>query len=713
MAALASPNGNGHTTTIKPRIVATYDYRDEQGTLLYQAVRLLPKDFRQRKPDGSGGWTWKLGDVRRVLYRLPELIAADHGEWVLICEGEKDADRLAAVGWVTTTNCAGAGKWRDEYNQHLAGRRVAILPDNDKPGRDHAAQVAASLQGIAAEVKVVELPGLTGKGDVTDWLDGGGTQDQLDQLILAAEPWTPAAERSFFDQVETAKKQVRSKAPPAPPAPWVKFPIESFPEPIRSYVTATAEITGTDPAFAGTAVLPCLAGAVGISRALRLRDRWIEPSVLWCGIVGPSGSGKSPALDQATYHVKKRQAAAFELYGQERKEHDQAVESFRLAFEDWKKSGRKKNDPQPEEPIEPICRRLYVADVTTEALGPILAENGRGVLLCRDELSAWFNSHGEYKKGHGSDVEKWLSIHGCRDLLSDRKTGDNRTVYVRRAAVSIVGGVQPGTLRRVLDPASFESGLAARWLFCCPPRRQRQWTEARIDQRLDQAVEDVFGYLYGLEPEIRDGHLDPVIVDLTPDGKREFVGWYNQHGARLTDADGAEAALLSKCEAAAARLALVIHLCRQVTGDAGDAVDGDSIRSGITLAEWFAAEGLRLYAMFSETDDGRQQRELIELITRRGGTVTPRDLMRSSRKYSTADQAEAVLQDLVSAGLGSFDVSQPSQGPGRPVCRFTLADAVDVDTNSGNTAETAIVSASALSTGPEMKVADEWEEVVL
>jgi len=170
---------------------------------------------------------------------------------------------------------------------------------------------------------------------------------------------------------------------------------------------------------------------------------------------------------------------------------------------------------------------------------------------------------------------------------------------------------------------------------------------------------------------------------------------------------------LSKCEAAAARLALVIHLCRQVTGDAGDAVDGDSIRSGITLAEWFAAEGLRLYAMFSETDDGRQQRELIELITRRGGTVTPRDLMRSSRKYSTADQAEAVLQDLVSAGLGSFDVSQPSQGPGRPVCRFTLADAVDVDTNSGNTAETAIVSASALSTGPEMKVADEWEEVVL
>ena len=249
-------------------------------------------------------------------------------------------------------------------------------------------------------------------------------------------------ERSFFGQVEEAKKQVTSKAPPQP---WVPFPIKAIPEPIREYVTAAAETTGTDPAFTGTAILPCLAAAVGTSTVIRLRDRWFEPSVLWCGIVGTSGCGKSPALDEATLHVRRRQAQAFEAYQQARTVYDQEIEFYRLALDDWKKGGRKKGDPQPEAPIEPVCERCACSDVTVEALGPILAENERGVLAIRDELSGWFNSHGEYKQGHGSDTEKWLSIHGSRELLSDRKTGDRRTVFVRRAAVSIVGGVQPGT----------------------------------------------------------------------------------------------------------------------------------------------------------------------------------------------------------------------------------------------------------------------------
>ena len=79
------------------RIVATYDYRDADGTLLFQSVRLEPKDFRQRRPDGNGGWAWNLKDVRRVLYRLPALSAADPSEPAFIVEGEKDADRLAGL----------------------------------------------------------------------------------------------------------------------------------------------------------------------------------------------------------------------------------------------------------------------------------------------------------------------------------------------------------------------------------------------------------------------------------------------------------------------------------------------------------------------------------------------------------------------------------------------------------------------------------------
>jgi hypothetical protein len=174
--------------------VATYDYRDEAGNLLYQTVRYDPKDFRQRRPDGAGGWLWNLDGVQRVLYRLPELCQADPTDWVFVCEGEKDADRLAALGLTATTNPMGAGQWREEYAETLHGRRVGLLPDHDEPGRKHAEQVAASLtRHGAAEVKVLNLPGVPDKGDVSDWLADGHTAAELLDLAESAATWTPPA----------------------------------------------------------------------------------------------------------------------------------------------------------------------------------------------------------------------------------------------------------------------------------------------------------------------------------------------------------------------------------------------------------------------------------------------------------------------------------------------------------------------------------------
>ena len=152
------------------KIVATYDYRDATGKLLFQVVRYEPKDFRQRRPDGNGGWTWKLDGVPRVLYRLPELLAAPSSEWVFVPEGEKDVDNVRALSLVGTTNPGGAGTWHKlDDDSALHGRRVAVLGDKDAQGRKHAGQVARALNGKAAEVRIVELPG-EGK-DVSDWIE--------------------------------------------------------------------------------------------------------------------------------------------------------------------------------------------------------------------------------------------------------------------------------------------------------------------------------------------------------------------------------------------------------------------------------------------------------------------------------------------------------------------------------------------------------------
>jgi RecA-family ATPase len=152
----------------KGNIVATYDYTDDKGALLYQVCRLEPKSFRQRRPDGKGGWIWSVKDCRRVVYRLSDLLKYPDA-CVFVCEGEKDADRVASLDYCATT--VACGDWTGDCAQALAGREVLILEDNDEAGRKKALEAAQALHNVAKTIRIVRLPGLPDKGDVSDWLD--------------------------------------------------------------------------------------------------------------------------------------------------------------------------------------------------------------------------------------------------------------------------------------------------------------------------------------------------------------------------------------------------------------------------------------------------------------------------------------------------------------------------------------------------------------
>ncbi len=177
------------------RIVAEYDYRNAGGQLLFQVVRFEPKKFLQRRPDVKGGWIWKLTGIPRVPYRLPQLLksASEPEKPVFIVEGEKDVLALEALGLVATCNPGGAGKepkprkpykskWTASFAPFFAKRDVIILPDADEVGRCHAEAIARSLAGSASKIRVVNLPGLPPKGDVSDWLQAGGTRSELEKL---------------------------------------------------------------------------------------------------------------------------------------------------------------------------------------------------------------------------------------------------------------------------------------------------------------------------------------------------------------------------------------------------------------------------------------------------------------------------------------------------------------------------------------------------
>jgi 5S rRNA maturation endonuclease (ribonuclease M5) len=189
------------------RVLAEYDYCDADGRVLYQVQRWAPKEFRQRRPNGEGGWINNLDGVVRVPYRLPEMLA-EPNHTIFIVEGEKDADRLWEEGLTATTNAGGAGArsvW-PSLAQWFEGRRVVILPDNDEAGRRHGEHVARTLSDIATSIKVVQLPDLDVKGDVSDWLDAGHTIRELRRLAHYA----PSASGSGIPQ--TARKNTRDSA---------------------------------------------------------------------------------------------------------------------------------------------------------------------------------------------------------------------------------------------------------------------------------------------------------------------------------------------------------------------------------------------------------------------------------------------------------------------------------------------------------------------
>lgn len=177
-------------------IAATYDYFDEKGGLLFQTLRYDPKRFRDRRPDGKGGWIWNLEKVRLVLYRLPEVVKAGT---VLILEGEKDVETAYRLGmppaFAATTSPLGAGQWRSEYSESLRGKGVVLCTDNDKPGRQHMKQIIRDLRGKAAEIRKISLPGSV--KDLSAWEETGATPEQFAALLRNAEPVVDLGNEQF------------------------------------------------------------------------------------------------------------------------------------------------------------------------------------------------------------------------------------------------------------------------------------------------------------------------------------------------------------------------------------------------------------------------------------------------------------------------------------------------------------------------------------
>ncbi len=464
--------------------VKAYDYRDENGSMLFQVVRYVPKAFSQRRPDGNGGWVPNLDGVRRVLDRLPELLAANPAGWVFVVEGEKDADRLAAEGLIATTNPGGAGKWHLVDDKPLHGGRVCILRDNDDAGREHRDDVARRLHGKAADVRIVELLGLPPKGDVSDWLDAGHTVVELLALGEAAEPVRIAPALS----VETTVV-----IPPAPgwepPIPFGRFelpdfPLEAIPDrlcALREFCEALAE--SLQVPVDSVVFLALAVGGTALAKRIEVHviPDWTEPVNLFVVVVMESGERKSAVfrvvLTPVVEYEEEENERLAPLIEQNRAE--LAMLAAEMKHEQGKAAKASKPDDRnaARQRVKELAEQIRTTkiilplqftadDATPEAVGQLLHEQGGRTALMSPEGDVFDLMAGRYSDGVGR-LGVYLKGHAGDDYKLNRVSRANE--YVRGPALSVGLAVQPDVLRGLIEKPGFRGrGLLARFLYSLP-----------------------------------------------------------------------------------------------------------------------------------------------------------------------------------------------------------------------------------------------------
>ena len=648
------------------RKAAFWTYHDVDGEPVGVVVRWDKPNGKDIRPVArhADGWCLKAMLEPRPLYSLPDLATADR---VLVVEGEKAADAARSIGFTATTSSGGSQAGAKTDWQPLAGKEIWILPDNDRPGRKYADVVAGILSKLtpAPKVRIVDLPDLPDRGDIVDWMDAhgesaepDGMRAEIETLAGAVEPWQPTEDDDLA---------------------YRPFPVTTMPEPIRGFVHAGARAIGCDPSYLALPLLTAIAAAIGNTRRLELKRGWSAPPIIWGAIVGESGTAKTPAFKLVMRPIRERQRKALDRYMEAMKEFEIELARWEKDYGAWKRSKNATGDP-PCRPDPPQAARYVVSDTTVEALSPILLTNPRGVLLARDELAGWIGSFDRYaaKGKGGADAANWLSMYNAEAIIVDRKTGVPRTIHVPQAAVCVCGGIQPAILQRALSIEHRESGLAARLLLACPPRKAKRWTEADIAPEMEAGLAQIFDRLFELSPTVGDDNESrPVLVQLSPEAKDAWKAYYNNHGVEQAELTGDLSAAWSKLEEYAARLALVIHFIRWAANDPdladADIVDVASMEAGIALTKWFKHEALRTYAFLDETDEERDERRLADWITRKGGSATVREIQAGCRWLRPAGMADAALEALAKAGRGCWrDLPSDAKG-GRPTRAFVLS----------------------------------------
>lgn len=693
LAAVAEFTGAAEGVRQRPartspaRIAATYDYTDEGGTLLYQAVRYEPKGFAQRRPAGEDTWTYKLDDVRRVLYRLPEVLATVHAaKPVYICEGEKDADALAALGLCATTAPMGARKWDDGYTETLCGAGVIILPDNDPDGREHGQIVARAIHGRVKRVRVVELPGLPVKGDVSDWLAAGGTKEQLLTLVKVTPDWMPMAEGAPLGDADAGDCSEEGWLAPVPfaDADLPPFPTEALPPALGAMVRDIARCVQVPIEQPGVLALAALAAACAHSCRVEIMPEYCEPLNLYVACIAEPGERKTHTLNplKAPHEAAEWGRAEAARADIAQAEGLFAIEEKRLThLREAAAKGKTSVEREAARSeagdlaanrtqVPPKPRLVVGGDVTPEQLVMLLAEQKGRLALFDDEGGIFGILAGRYSDGN-ANLDAILKAHTGGQIRVDRRS--HEPIYVARACLTIGLAVQPDVLTSLSDTPAFRGrGLLGRFLYVLPRSMagRRTMDYRHPDQSARTGYDALIRQLLALPPS--DPEQAGPLLRLSPAAfavHQEFSDSVDRRQGEGGDLAGIRD-WGSKLAGQVARIAGTFHLVGHISqAHPWDVPLGEeTMTAAWAVGEFLIPHALAAYGQLREDPMRRLARRALGWIGRaRERTFSLRSCQRALTGGTgvTADETQAALSELSERGYIALQEPRLRSGAGR------------------------------------------------
>lgn len=591
-----------------------WEFTAPSGEVLY--VQRHKREYYQKI--GEDLWKKGLAGVSQVLYNLHELVdGVRAGKTIYHLEGPKDVETAREKLGVVATTSGGVKTWRPEYRSFYTGADVVVIPDNDDEGRGYAATVARDLLQVAKSVKVLALPGLPEKGDLTDWLDAGHTKEELSRLVDTAEVFTPEEEAPWPEPVP-----VEVKLPDV-----MEFDSSLLPSPLREWVVDVSErMDNAPPDFTAAATVVVTAALLGRRVGIRPKrqDDWLVCPNLWGGLVGPPASMKSPALEQVVKPVKRLAAEAQEAHEEALKEHtlDMMVAeaekgALRKKLENTAKkvaSGEasrgnleevRQEIEDLEEPESPRERRYTTNDATIEKIAEILRDNPDGILYYRDELMGWLRSLD--KAGRESDRAFYLEAWNGNGSFSVDRIGRG-SLHVPAVCVSVLGGIQPGPLTTyvgdALEEAEKADGLLQRFqVLVYPDLRDYDPVDRWPNLEAKNRAHEVFKGLANLNAEafgaVVDEEGEVPYVRFDADAQEIFDAWRADFEPRFRGGDlpAAIESHFMKYRSLFASLALIFEAVDFVGGEStGKAVRKHSALRAAAWCEYLETHAMRVYS---------------------------------------------------------------------------------------------------------------------